>query len=69
MKGICPKKLPQKSEECVQYYKLLFPFQSLYGVSHETCNLVKSLECLFPLFVKLFDTKDQLKYYMGVILY
>ena len=29
------------------------------GVSHETWQLVNSLECLFPLFVKLFDIKDQ----------
>ena len=29
---------------------------------------LNSLEWLFPLFVQLFDTKDQEKYYMGVML-
>ena len=29
-----------------------------YTVSHETWQLVNSLECLLPLFVKLLNTKD-----------
>ena len=29
-----------------------------YRVSHETWQMVNSLECLLPKFVKLFDTED-----------
>ena len=55
--------------QLVNDLECLLPYTLLYRVSHETWQLVNSLECLFPWFVKLFDTKDQLKYYMGVMLY
>ena len=32
-----------------------------YRVSHETWQLVCCLECLLPLCVKLFNTKDNIK--------
>ena len=42
--------------------------QSKYRVSHETWQLVNSLKCLLPYYVKLFVAKENNKYFMAFIL-
>ena len=42
-------------------FRMLSLLYLIYSVSHETWQLVNSLECLFPKFILLFNTKDKNK--------